>query len=115
MRAILGVLLAIAPSVAFAEEWKTLNDAEILQVLTGKHVEYVAARQEFLGSGITIYDTGEKANGRWSVNRDRYCSTWPPSSEITCYVVEQNSQDTTRVRFTGPKGEVSNGRIVSLP
>lgn len=115
MRILLATAFALAPTFAVAEEWKTLNDSEILQVLTGVHVEYVAARQEFLPSGVTIYNTGEKKTGRWTVNKDRYCSSYPPANEITCYTVEQQVADETRLRFTGPTGKISNGGIVSLP
>lgn len=115
MRFLLATALLLAPTLAAAEEWKTLNDSEILQVLTGVHVEYVAARQEFLPSGVTIYNTGEKKTGRWSVNKDRYCSSYPPANEIICYTVDQLVEDETRLRFTGPTGKISNGRIVTLP
>ncbi len=114
MRFLIATALALVPTLAAAEDWKTLNDNEILQVLTGVHVEYVAARQEFLASGVTIYNTGEKKTGRWSVNKDRYCSSFPPA-EITCYTVDQQIEDETRLRFTGPTGKIFNGRIVSLP
>ncbi|SLN41488.1 hypothetical protein PSA7680_02069 [Pseudoruegeria aquimaris] len=111
MKAILAAVLALAPATGFAAEWKTLGENEILAVLAGASVEYIAARQEFLSSGDTIWDTGEKQLGHWTVNGGKYCSQWPPSSEITCYTVEQMVEDESRIRFTDPQGKVSNGRI----
>ncbi|MCT8160074.1 hypothetical protein [Pseudoruegeria sp. SHC-113] len=113
MRAILATVLALTPGMALASEWKTLSDTEILEVLAGAHVEYIAARQEFLASGDTIWDTGEKRLGHWSVNGGKYCSKWPPASEITCYTVDQMVEDPSRIRFTDPQGKISNGKITS--
>ena len=72
------VLLAGIAS-ANAEE-RILSGEEIRTLLPTVTVRGEASEQQFSASGETaLTDHGKKSTGRWTVEGDRYCSTWPPN------------------------------------
>lgn len=51
-------------------------------------------RQKFWDDGQTEYEErGHYSFGRWWVDGDRYCSTWPPSEAVSCYQVHRKDDD----------------------
>ena len=84
MRAPSLVLLAtlLVPFAANAEE-RALSGAQIKEFLPRIIVKGEATTQRFSASGETTYtDHGRESHGRWSVEGDLYCSTWPPMERI---------------------------------
>lgn len=67
-----------------------LNDAEIKEALSGKTAVYTGGDvyQYFDPNGRTPYwDRGNLTQGSWMAQDDRYCSVWPPSTTVSCYMV----------------------------
>lgn len=77
---------------AIAEE-RALTGPEIRALIEGNTVigESVSGSytQYFDPTGLTTYaDEGaEPTEGRWRVEGDQYCSTWPPGEAWICYDV----------------------------
>lgn len=107
MRLILAAL-ALFATPALADGWTLLTGPEITKALTGKHLAYKQAVQDFRPSGATLYNAGEPSWGSWAVRGDQYCSEWPPTGGWTCYDVAR-ADDGTRIRFMRG-GDVSIGR-----
>jgi hypothetical protein len=107
---LLAVCLA---SPTQAGEWRQLDDAGIAAALTARVLLYQdGATQNFFADGRTLYEaeSGESW-GKWWVEGDRYCSTWPPSDTPACYNVDANGLD---IRFTDRKGTATVGRYIDL-
>ena len=101
---VLAGLLLCAGAGQDGEAWTLLDGAQIRAALEGRSLQYANARQEFRASGRTLYDAGSDSWGYWRVDRDRYCSQWPPSDLWACYTVERAAQ---ALRFVGTGGDVT--------
>lgn len=93
-------LPVLAPMSANAEGvWKTMTGHEITQALTDQKVRYTSASQTFYASGKTLYNQGGRESwGRWLVEGDKYCSTWPPQDLLACYHMDRSGE---KIRFVG--------------
>ena len=101
---LLGMLL---PATLVAEEdWQAMDGAQIAAALTDRKVQYAQAWQEFKASGRTLYNADQDSWGYWRVERDQYCSQWPPSDLWACYDMARAGD---RLRFMGPSGDVTEG------
>jgi hypothetical protein len=89
MRALSLMVVATACSTVLAHgEERALTGAQIRELLPRITVKGEATTQDFAASGETIFtDHGKKTSGRWSVEGDQYCSTWPPNAAKSCYGV----------------------------
>lgn len=107
---LLALLLA---SPACAEDWHALDGAAITAALQARVLRYEdGTTQNFFQDGRTLYEAGSGESwGKWWVEGDRYCSSWPPSDHPACYGVEAQGLD---IRFTGAGGDVTVGRYVDL-
>ncbi|WP_298847561.1 hypothetical protein [uncultured Ruegeria sp.] len=102
-----ALIFALWPGILTADGFQKLSGEGILAALTGKKLEYGGgAWQTFDASMITQYFSGRPSAGRWAVQQDQYCSTWPPSDLWACYDVLQNG-DT--VRFVDDAGGHTDG------
>jgi hypothetical protein len=75
--------------------------------LNDRTLDYPAsgARQTFQASGRTLYiHGGHESWGRWRVEADAYCSSWPPSSLWACYDMGRFED---RLRFVPPGPDVT--------
>ena len=108
-RLILAMGLCVAMP-AFAEDWRGLSGAEVMQALAGRELTYEdGAVQVFRESGATTYRVGAGlSEGRWRVEGDTYCSIWPPSASWSCYALEREDE-TGRLRFVGAGGDLTVG------
>ena len=111
MRALLIWFCLTIP--ALAEDWRVLDGPGITAALAARVLQYQdGSTQNFFAGGRTLYEAGGgKSWGKWWVEGNKYCSTWPPSDGTACYGVEVLGLD---VRFTSKGGEVSVGRYVDL-
>lgn len=102
------------PTLAGAEDWVTLDSAEITAALAARVLAYTEAPsdkpdlQDFFADGRTLFNDQW---GRWDVRDGRYCSTWPPSERWSCFDVARRGLD---IRFTSDEGEAVIGRYVDL-
>jgi hypothetical protein len=89
MRALSLMVVATACSTVLAHgEERALTGAQIRELLPRITVMGEATTQHFSASGETTYtDHGRKSYGRWSVEGDLYCSTWPPNEAKSCHAV----------------------------
>jgi hypothetical protein len=79
--------VVLAPLAVHAEE-RVLTGPQIRELLPRITVKGEATTQHFSASGETTYtDHGKTSSGRWSVEGDQYCSTWPPNDAKSCYGV----------------------------
>jgi hypothetical protein len=115
----LAILAMTAPAAA---DERPLAGAEIAALLTGRTVVGVngrgrATRQRFEASGLTVYvvDGEPPSHGRWKVEGDAYCSTWPPSETWTCYRVT-GAPDATpvTVSWIGDSGKPYRGIVEAV-
>ncbi len=84
------LLLASNPGLA-AE--RLLNGDEIRSLLPKIVAVGENSRQIFMATGATTYTlAGSDSLGRWRVQRNRYCSKWPPSDFWACYDVFTNGE-----------------------
>ena len=99
--------------LALAEDWRVLDGPGITAALAARVLQYQdGSTQNFFAGGRTLQEAGAGESwGKWWVEGDQYCSTWPPSDGAACYGVEVLGLD---VRFTSKGGEVSVGRYVDL-
>ncbi len=107
------LVLTVLASPASAAEWQKLNDEEILQALVSRVLQYSNAIQNFFADGRTLYEEGQPSWGRWLVSGDRYCSVWPPSTEWTCYDLEQHERG-LMLRFISDSGTITKGVYIDL-
>lgn len=105
---LVAMLVAVQPRAAPAEDWQTLNGGQITEALTAGPLRYdTGARQIFYPDGRTLYTAGAGESwGRWWADSDRYCSTWPPSEQPTCYAVARRDR---QIRFVGARGDETIG------
>lgn len=107
MAVILGA--AMFPLAARSEDWARLDGSQIVAALTSRSIMFDRGQtQDFLADGTTIF--GDE-RGKWKVQGDLYCSTWPPRHSWTCYAVEVSGPD---LRFIGEVGNVTVGRYNDL-
>lgn len=105
---ILVAVLASFPMIAWADGFKTLDNAGIVATLTDQKLRYSDAWQEFFLSGRTLYNGGRDSWGYWRAEGGQYCSQWPPSDVWACYDVQT---DRTVIRFVGAGGTPMDGRV----
>lgn len=92
---IIGVLGSVTE--VYAEERMLAND-EIQTLLAGNSLKGSWGGsgycQYFDTRGNTTYQfKGQPATfGRWFVKNNQYCSTWPPSTSVSCYDVVQDDK-----------------------
>jgi hypothetical protein len=98
---------------ALAEDWRALDGPGITAALAARVLQYQdGSTQNFFQYGRTMYEAGGGESwGKWWVEGDRYCSSWPPSDVAACYGVEAQGLD---LRFTSNSGDVTVGRYVDL-
>jgi hypothetical protein len=113
LRSAVSSLVLCLAVPAWAEDWRGLDTAGITKALTARVLGYEdGSTQNFFEDGRTLYRAGGgEAWGKWWVEGDQYCSTWPPSDVAACYAVEAQGLE---VRFTSGSGEVSVGRYQDL-
>ncbi len=106
------------PAATQAAE-RTLAGAEIEALLKGSTVDGEATKgrslQYFDPTGSTTYQgPGEAPSaGRWRVQGDKYCSSWPPSDGWSCYAVEADPDATPpTITFVGDSGKKYPGILV---
>lgn len=111
MRALMIWLCLTFP--VLAEDWRALDGPGITAALAARVLRYEdGSTQNFFQDGRTLYEAGAGESwGKWWVEGDQYCSTWPPSDVPACYGVDVLGLD---VRFTGKSGDVSVGRYQDL-
>ncbi len=99
--ALTGCALLLSTLPLKADE-RVLTGPEIKQILSGKNVEGNAPgsdnpwAQSFLPSGTTKFrwlglDSVE--TGTWFVQKDQYCSIWPPSRNADCYSIVKREKN----------------------
>ena len=98
--------LAASTTIGFAQE-RTLTGEEINNLLPTIKVSGENYIQTFTQKGLTtyIYD-GRPSEGRWMVQDNQYCSTWPPNNAIECYdvLVDETQKSIT---WIGARNSVS--------
>jgi hypothetical protein len=98
----------------FAEEWRVLDGAGVTTALTSRVLKYKDnAQQDFFADGLTLYQTRDASWGKWRVDYDRYCSTWPPAGGWACYQLSI-SNDGLRIRFTDSEGGNTDAKYIDL-
>lgn len=86
---LLFALLILFTGPAMASGARTLTGDEIRLLLPTITAVTDTTRQTFAENGETLYtDAARTTAGRWRVQQDFYCSTWPPSDAWRCYAVE---------------------------
>ncbi len=102
-----GILLS-SVSTCFADEQK-LTGAEIEALLPTIKASGPSYTQTFSKKGLTTYVfDGRPSEGRWSVQSDQYCSTWPPNDIVECYdVLVDKTQQT--ITWIGARNAISKG------
>ncbi|MEJ8560895.1 hypothetical protein QTO30_06445 [Yoonia sp. GPGPB17] len=100
------MVLLLLPGSVFADDWKSMDGAEIAEVLTDQTVIYENATQRFYASGRTLYSAGQDSWGYWVVRDDQYCSQWPPGDQWDCYDIAKMEG---MIRFIGIDGSVTDG------
>lgn len=109
---ITALLLPVLTSLSANAEgvWKTMPGEEILIALTDKKLRYKSASQEFRASGKTLYNQdGRISWGEWRVEKDQYCSVWPPQGLWVCYHMDRSGE---KVRFLGEGDDITVGTYV---
>ena len=81
-------LFVIVSGAAAASGERQLSGEEISALLPSITATTDATRQTFAEDGGTLFkDATRTSEGRWRVQGDFYCSTWPPSDAWRCYRV----------------------------
>lgn len=106
--ALTGCALLLSTLPLNAEE-RVLTGPEIKQILSGKNVEGKTPgsenpwAQSFLANGTTKFQwlgLDSVETGTWFVQKDQYCSTWPPSRHADCYsIVKRVKNGTSEIIF----------------
>ncbi len=101
-----SVVLVVSTTISFAQE-RTLTGEEISNLLPTIKVKGESYTQTFTPKGLTtyIYD-GRPSEGRWMIQDNQYCSTWPPNNAIECYdvLVDETQKSIT---WIGARNSVS--------
>jgi len=94
MRALaLALLLSLTAGPSSAEE-KPLTGEEIRALLPDILAVSETTRQTFAKNGDTVFEDGRRVtNGRWRIQDNFYCSTWPPGGGWRCYGVLFDKRD----------------------
>lgn len=118
LRVLIVAALVGAPAGLAAEEvWTPLDGAAIGAALEGRWLHYDEAAQFFAAGGGTTYGPSaadQTSAGRWRVERDRYCSVWPPSDLWACYDMAENA-DGSVIRFISGDGSTTDGHYLDGP
>ena len=87
-KAITSILILLcSTAIGIAQEQK-LTGAEIEALLPNIKAKGENFTQVFTQKGLTTYTyDGRPSEGRWMVQDNQYCSTWPPNNAIECYDV----------------------------
>ena len=102
------------PHLRLGRNWQPLDAPAITLALTARTLAYKdGATQRFNEDASTIYTTTHPSTGAWRVERNQYCSQWPPSDRWSCYDVAR-SADGLDLRFTAGDGSGSVGRYIDL-
>jgi hypothetical protein len=102
-----GAALAEGGMAAFEADqrpWVPLDGEEVHAAPAGRTLLYPdsGARQTFHASGRTHYVFGgQESWGRWRIEDEAYCSTWPPSDLWACYDMSR-FEDRLRIVAPGP-------------
>jgi len=114
----LTLLLVATVTPALAAE-RALSAAETQKLLAGNTVlgtgESGATRQYFDPNGDTLFIAadGAPSDGRWRMEGDQYCSTWPPAQHWSCYAVQGDPDATPQtIRWIDREGFASPGTVV---
>jgi len=109
MALVLALSILGTGNAALAEAWQRLDGPGIASALTGRSLIYEGGEtQDFHADGTTLY--GDEF-GKWRVQGDQYCSTWPPRESWTCYAMEQSGP---KLRFIGEVGNATVGTYNDL-
>ncbi|MFA3917795.1 hypothetical protein [Ruegeria hyattellae] len=105
-----ALILALAPGILAAEEFRQLTGDEILAALLDRKLAYEGgATQTFEPSMQTQYFSSGPSTGSWAVRGDQYCSVWPPSDIWACYNIERKGDV---IRFIDAGGGLTDGTYV---
>ena len=87
MRYLFALFFLCCGAAAAADE-RRLSGEEIAVLLPDITATTETTQQDFASDGGTAFkDAHRTSNGRWRVQGDFYCSTWPPSDAWRCYEV----------------------------
>ena len=100
------ILLISSTIISIADERK-LTGKEVSDLLPKIIANGQNYSQTFTKNGLTtyVYD-GRPSEGRWMVQGDQYCSTWPPNNIVECYDVTADTEQQT-ITWIGPKNSIS--------
>lgn len=108
-----ATLLAFT-TISFAQERK-LSGEEISNLLPKIKTKGPNYTQTFTDKGLTSYRyDGRPSEGRWMVQDDQYCSTWPPNNIIECYDVIADTEKMT-ITWIGSRNDISKATFSLLP
>lgn len=101
-----ALLLLCSTCLTLAEERK-LKGAELKEFLPAIKASGQGSSQTFSEKGLTTYIfDGRPSEGRWMVQSDQYCSSWPPNDVIECYDVFID-EDKQTIKWVGPRNAVT--------
>lgn len=106
-RTLISLAFLIISTAATSAEESTLTGEEISNLLPTIKATGENYTQTFTKKGLTtyIYD-GRPSEGRWMVQDNQYCSTWPPNNVIECYDVRADTDKMT-ITWIGPRNSIS--------
>lgn len=85
-----------------------LSGAEIQTILVNKILYGKDTEQIFQKSGATFYGVGGgQSQGNWKIEKDKYCSQWPPNQSWACYDITQDGNKFTFISKDGNRTEMS--------
>ncbi len=109
MAMVLALLPLITPDETRADDWQRLDGPGITEALSGRSLGYQGgATQMFNADGTTFYN---EEHGKWRVQCDQYCSSWPPRDSWTYYALEHSGP---QLRFIGEVGNTTIGSYNDL-
>lgn len=103
---VLTIMFLVSATITLAGERK-MNGAELKQFLPSIKASGDSSSQTFSEKGLTTYVfDGRASEGRWMIQSDQYCSSWPPNDVIECYdVLVDESRQT--INWIGPRNSVT--------
>ncbi len=117
MTRLVVLAFAVVAGPVLADDWQAMSGAEITTALTARVLAYQdGTTQNFYADGRTLFETAGGAGqswGRWRVEADQYCSSWPPSESWACYAMDAESGGLD-LRFVAADGSLSIGRYQDL-
>ncbi len=95
-RSLLGILVVISTSALSLAEERQLTGEAISNLLPDIKAKGSNYSQTLTQNGLTtyVYD-GRPSEGRWMVQGNQYCSTWPPNNIVECYDVLADTDQKT--------------------